>query len=110
MTDRVKDRSSRFTRITFRKGSLDVSDPEEFQAGIVRGQAAMVDSLYVRTDEELFRFFADGVSDCELSKSWNVGFFLGMADALLRGRKEEPPEMRRPPLQRKRTRCKQGAA
>jgi hypothetical protein len=44
-------------------------------------------------EKELFRFFAEGVSDIELSESWLVGFFVGMVDALLHDRKTLPPEM-----------------
>lgn len=93
-----------FTRVTFRKGVLDVRDPEEFHSGKICGQAAMTDGQYVRTDEDLFRFFEDGVEDMGLTKTWNVGFFLGMADALLNGRKEIPAEMFRDSRPPKRSR------
>ena len=83
------------TLVTFRKGHIEVSDATEFAHGKVCGQAACVDCGAPAKEKELFRLFADGCRDIELSESWLVGFFLGLVDALLSGRQSFPPEMQR---------------
>ena len=83
------------TLVTFRKGRIQVSDATEFAHGKVCGQAACVDNGNPAKEKELFRLFADGCRDIELSESWLVGFFLGLVDALLSGRQSFPPEMQR---------------
>ena len=89
----VEEREPEMKAVRFRQGRLKVSDPEEFEGGKMCGQAALLGCESPIGEKELFRFYADGVSDIELSESWLVGFFLGLADALLRDRKTIPPEM-----------------
>lgn len=76
--------------VTFRKGTLLVSCESEFCRGIKCGQAALFGEGEPPTERYLFQLYLDGVHDLQLSESWLVGFFLGMSDALLRGRKLPP--------------------
>jgi hypothetical protein len=89
----VEEREPKMKVVRVRRGRLKVSDAEEFEEGKVCGQAALVGCESPVGEKELFRFFAEGVSDIELSESWLVGFFVGMVDALLQDRKTLPPEM-----------------
>lgn len=89
----VAEREPKMKIVRFRRGRLRVSDAEEFESGKVCGQAALVGCESPVGEKELFRFFADGVSDIELSESWLVGFFVGLIDALLHDRKTIPLEM-----------------
>jgi hypothetical protein len=92
-TQIMEEQAPPMVLVTFRKDRLLVSDPEEFHNGIVCGQTALIDGGEPANEKWLFRLFAEGVSDIELSESWLVGHYLGIADALLRGRKTFPPEM-----------------
>lgn len=63
------------------------------EAGAVCGQTMLIEGGEPASEKRLFELFADGVHDLEVSESWLVGSFLGMADALLRGRKTFPTKM-----------------
>lgn len=81
-------------KVRFRRACFEVSNAEEFRAGIACGQATLVGHQKELTDEYLFAVFDDLLRDMEISKSRLVGCVIGLVDALLLDRKTLPPEFR----------------
>lgn len=94
--DEVSDCSGPVTleQVRFRKACFEVSNAEEFRAGIACGQATLVGKQQELTDDYLFALFDDLLRDLEISKPRLVGCVIGMVDALLRARQTLPPEFR----------------
>lgn len=78
--------------VRFRKAYLEVSDAEDFRAGIICGQATLAGKQQGLTDEYLFALFEDLFRDLEMSRTRLVGCVFGMVDAVLHARKTLPPE------------------
>jgi hypothetical protein len=83
------------TVVKFRQALIDVDNAEEFESGIVCGQASQVDEDSHITAEGILHEFACEINntdeDDDVPLSFRVGFLLGRVDALLRARKTYPP-------------------
>ncbi|HEY0755679.1 MAG TPA: hypothetical protein VGD98_17105 [Ktedonobacteraceae bacterium] len=82
----------RTEQVQFRQAVLEVDNADDFWAGVVGGQVAVVQEQWPLTGELIFELFEDALYDQEFSETWLVGYLLGLSDALLKHRKSYPRE------------------
>jgi hypothetical protein len=71
---------------------IETESVHDLKLGILRGQDAFVDLQYERdsiSSHDLAYYFTDTVNSSE-PEAFNVGFIVGLVDALLRARKTYP--------------------
>jgi len=90
-TDPQPEVLSALETLTFRKAVIETECPTELRKGIVCGQACSVDLIHEAvTSKDLAHLFAETMNSSDEPEAFNVGFIIGMIDALLRARKTYP--------------------